>query len=177
MPLVKPQSLKALSTISVQPNQMNSKIELIALLDIAGRKGNDIANFMGLTPARVSIIRNSPMYLDHVAREREKLKGEFHDKQSTKLVTGDPVTNLLKEHALLAAKTKISLMENGRSEFVRLAASGDILDRAGYKAREDKTIMSVTITDKMSDRFEKALKYGHTTSNGRAEIGHTEELS
>ena len=159
MPIVKPQALKSLKTIELQPDKMSSKMDLIMYLDIAGRKGNDIAEAVGLTASRVSIIRNSPMYLDALTRERKRLSDSFNAKQSDKLVTGDPVDNILKEHALNAAKTKIDLMDNGKSEFVRLAAAGDILDRAGYKAREDKTRVSVEITDKMSDRFEKALRF------------------
>lgn len=158
--------MKSLATIQQQPDKISSKIELIMLLDIAGRKGNDIASIVGMTPARVSIIRNSPMYLQERTRESSRLKGMFHEKQSDKLVTGDPVENLLKDQALNAAKIKIDLMENARSEMVRNIASGDILDRAGYKAKEDKTVVSVTITEKMSERFEKALSFARTVQNG-----------
>ena len=177
MPRPLPRHLKAISSIAQEPREMTAKIELITLLEISGRRSKDIAAAVGMTPERVSRIRSSPLYLDNLKRETDKLKEQFHEKKAEQLVTGDPVENLLKSAALAAAKTKIELMENGRSEFVKLAASGDILDRAGYKAREDKTLVSVTITEKMSDRFERALKYGHSTTNGRAEAKDTEELS
>jgi hypothetical protein len=55
---------------------------------------------------------------------------------------------------------KIQLMQNGKSEFVKLSAAGDILDRAGYKASQEKTKVSIEITDKIADRFERALLSG-----------------
>jgi len=51
------------------------------------------------------------------------------------------------------------LMRDGRSEFVQAAASSDILDRAGYKSYSDKTTASIELTEKMADRFERALKF------------------
>ena len=76
MPLVKPHELKAESTIALEPDRMTSKIQLIIALDIAGYKGNQIAEHVELTPNRVSIIRNSPIYI----QERERLWEELQQK-------------------------------------------------------------------------------------------------
>jgi hypothetical protein len=163
MPLVKPQCMKSLKSIAAQPQRVDTpKIDAIICMDIAGKGTNDIARELGMTASRISIIKGSPLYIQQRDVERDKLKSLFQDKQSDRLASGDPVEQVLKDAALSAAKMKIDLMQNGRSEFVKLAASGDILDRAGYKAHQDKTIVSVTITDKMADRFERAITYQQT---------------
>lgn len=160
MPMVKPQHMKSLKTIAAQPMNINTpKIDAIICMDLAGKGTNDIARELGMTAARISIIKGTPLYIQQREIERDKLKNLFQDKQSDRLVSGDPVENALKDAALDAAKTKIDLMHNGKSEFVKLAASGDILDRAGYKSHQDKTLLSVTITEKMADRFERAITF------------------
>lgn len=162
MPLEKPQSLKSLKTISLQPEKMSNRIDVIMCMDLAGKGTGDIARELGMTDSRISIIKHSPLYLDRIAVEREKLKDLYRDKQTDKLMTGDPVEQALKGAALDAARKKIELMHDGKSEFVQLAASGDILDRAGYKAHQEKTTSTIEITEKMADRFENALKMGST---------------
>jgi len=165
MPLRVPHSLKSLGTIAQEPRKVSNKIELIMCLDLAGKKGNDIAAALGLSVARISIIRNSPLYQQEIVKRREALLSEFRDKQTDKMVMSDPVELALKEAALSAAKKKIALMTDGKSEFVQLAAAGDILDRAGYKAHQEKTKLTVEVTDKMATRFEEALRHG--TGNAR----------
>src|SRR3990167_7788034 len=104
MPRIVPQELKAESTINAQPKQDSSVIMNIMLLDLAGRDNNDIAQIVGLTPPRVSTIRNSPLYTQRYDEERAKLIERFVDKKADKLVTGDPVDNLIRDHCLDAAQ-------------------------------------------------------------------------
>lgn len=163
MPLVKPQHLKSLKTISLQPEKYTNRIEVILYMDLAGRKARDIAEEVGLTESRVSIIRNSPLYLERIGEERDKLRERYRESQTERVTSGDPVEEALKGAALEAANKKIELMREGKSEFVRLAASGDVLDRAGYKAHQEKTKLTIEVTEKMSERFEKALMYEHTS--------------
>lgn len=164
MPEKKPQDMKSLHTIGLQPKEMTSKIEVILAMDVAGRKGNDIASTLGLTASRVSIIRNSPMYIAQLEAEKNRVRDMFRDKHTDNLTSGDPVEQALKDAALEAAQCKIDLMRDGKSEFVRLAASGDVLDRAGYKAASEKHVTSIEVTEKMADRFERALKFKVTTT-------------
>lgn len=163
MPRIVPQSMKSMKTIALQPQNMSPRIEAIICMDLAGKGTGDIARELGLTDARVSVIKGSPMYKQQRETAKRELQEMYREKQTDRLVSGDPVEQALKDAALRAAQTKIELMENGRSEFVKLAASGDILDRAGYKSHQEKTVVSVTITDKMADRFEKALKVTRTS--------------
>ena len=133
MPLCKPQELKSLSVIALQPQKMSNRIEAIMCMDLAGKSGNDIARELDLTAARVSIIRTSPMYQSAIVDRRNQLQELYREKQTDRLVSGDPVENVLKDAALEAARTKIELMKSGKSEFVKLAASGDILIELGIE--------------------------------------------
>lgn len=158
MPQVVPQSLKSLKTIALQPEKMSNRIEAIMCMDLTGKGTGEIADALGMSVSRISIIKNSPMYAQEIATRRSALLETFREKQADRLVNGDPVEQALKDAALNAAKKKIDLMENGKSEFVQAAAAGDILDRAGYKAFQEKTRVSVEITEKMGERFEAALR-------------------
>lgn len=156
MPEIKPRHLKAISTLDSEPERLNNRHQLIALLDISGRTGNEIAEAIGMTPARVSLIRNSSLYQAMLLQKREELQAQFIDKKSTALAT-DPVEKCIREHCLEAAEKKISLMREAQSEFVQLQAANSLLDRGGYKAKFDRTKVSVEVTEKMADRFARVL--------------------
>jgi hypothetical protein len=177
MPLCKPQELKALSSISMQPEKMSNRIEAIMCMDLAGKGTGDIARELGMTASRISVIKGSPMYQSAIVLERDRLKEVYREKQTDRLISGDPVEQVLKDSALEAARCKVELMNNGKSEFVRLAASGDILDRAGYKAHQDKTKVTVEITEKMASRFENALAMGRTAALVGGEAEPTSETT
>lgn len=158
MPTIKPRELKADSSLALEPERMSSKIQLIIALDIAGYNGNQISENVDLTPARVSIIRNSPLYLQERQRRWEELQGQVIGKKTDKIVAGDPVENRIKDLALRAVGVYEKLIDNGKSEFAQKQAADSILDRAGYKAHTDKTVLSVEVTERMADRFERVLK-------------------
>lgn len=157
MPIVKPHDLKSINTINLEPDKLSSKIDLIISMDIAGYKGNSIADAVGLTPSRVSIIRNSPLFIQERDRRRDLLRAEIIDKKSTEIAHGDPVEAKLKSLAEAAVRKYETLLTGAESEFVQKSTADAILDRAGYKAKTDKTVVSVEVTEKMSDRFEKVL--------------------
>ena len=165
MPMLKPQHMKSLHTIALQPKNVDTAmIDAIMCMDVAGKGTNEIAQSLGLQACRVSVIKGTPLYIQNRDAMRVALKSQFMEKRADALA-GDPVEQALKDAALNAARRNIDLMENGRSEFVQLAAANTILDRAGYKANQEKTVVSIQITEKMSDRFERALKHSHTTSS------------
>ena len=78
-------------------------------------------------------------------------------KKADKVVTGDPVENRIKDLALRAVGVYCEILDNGTSERNRLSAADSVLDRAGYKPHTEKTSVSVEITEKMADRFERVL--------------------
>jgi hypothetical protein len=177
MPRLVPQALKSLNTIKMQPDKTSSKMEVILCMDLAGRTGKAIAQELGLGECRVSIIRNSPLYISRLAELRKEMEDQYMDKQTDRLTSGDPVEEALKEAAITAANKKIDLMRNSGNEFVASAAAGDILDRAGYKSHTEKTKVTVEVTDKMADRFERALGYEPDNDVGKTKIRVTQEVS
>lgn len=158
MPTVKPHDLKSENSIALEPDKMSSRIQLIIALDIAGYNGNQIAENVGLTPSRVSIIRNSPMYTQERTRKWAELQSKVVDKKSDRIVAGDPVENKLKDLALRAVGVYEDLIENGKGEMAKKASADSILDRAGYKPHTDKTVTTVEVTEKMASRFERVLQ-------------------
>ncbi len=166
MPVIKPQHLKSPSTIGLQPQRMTSKIKLIMLMDIAGYSASQIAQEIGLGINRVSIIRNSPLYQEQKAIEEEQLKERVIEKKSDRIASGDPTEAFLKKEALTSAIKIAELRDEAKSEFVKLNAARDLLDRGGYKSYTEKTTLSVEVTDKMADRFERALRYDPTSNGG-----------
>jgi hypothetical protein len=173
----KPQSMKSLKTIGMQPDKITPKIEAILCMDLAGRKGKEMAEELGLGEARISVIRNSPLYISRLAEMRKELESRFMEKRSDRLSSGDPVEEALKGAAITAANKKIQLMRESQNEFVASAAAGDILDRAGYRAHQEKTKITVEVTDKMADRWERALKYEPSDDDRKSKVRVTQEVS
>lgn len=158
MPTIKSQDEKTPLTIAAQPKDVGtSKVQLIMAYDLCGWQGNRIAAEVGMTPPRVSIIRNTPLYQQQLAKRKEELHQQVLAEKSGKIVAGDPVEQLLKERALDALQKKLGLMENAQSEFVQSSAASDILDRAGYGPKQKTTRRVIEVTDKMADRFERVL--------------------
>jgi len=146
-------------------------------MDLAGKSGKAIAEAMDLGDCRISIIRNSPLYLARKNELKAELEARYMDKQTDKLTSGDPVEEALKSAAVTAASKKIDLMRNSTNEFVASAAAGDILDRAGYKSHSEKTKVTVEVTEKMANRFERALGYEPSDDVGKATVRITKEMS
>jgi len=167
MPRIIPQDMKAISTISQQPERMTSKIHLLVLMDIAGATGNQMAEHSGMTPARISVIRNSPLFIDERNRKMIELQGQTIDKKSSSIAEGDPVEMKLKSLALRAVETYENILKTGQSESVKKVAADSILDRAGYKAHTEKMKVSIEVTEKMATRFEEVL--GYNTRTGKRE--------
>lgn len=177
MPIVKPQSLKSLSTIAQQPQKVDSRMEAIMCMDLAGKSGKAIAVSIGIGECRVSVIRNSPLYMNRRDELKAELEARYMDKQTDVLTSGDPVEEALKSVAITAVNKKIDLMRNSQNEFVASAAAGDILDRAGYKSHSEKTKVTVEVTEKMANRFERALGYEPSDNVGEATVRVTKEMS
>lgn len=159
MPLVLAQNMKAMSTINAQPNKMSSKIHLLVMMDIAGATGNQMSEHSGLTPARVSLIRTSPLFTEERNRKMNELQDKIIDKKSSSIAEGDPVEMKLKSLALEAVGTYEHILRSGRSESVQKVTADSILDRAGYKSHTEKMKVSIEVTEKMASRFEEVLGY------------------
>ena len=177
MPRIVPQNMKAISSVEGQPDKMSSKIQIIVALDIAGYTGNQIADNVGLCASRVSVIRTSPLFKEVRERKWRELQDRVIDKKSSEIIAGDPVENFIKEEALASVKVLRRLRDEGQSEFVQKGAAESFLDRAGYKAKTDRHATIVEVTEKMSDRFERALRYEPSTNARTSTIKITQEVS
>ena len=177
MATVVPQELKSIVTIKQQPEKMNSHIQLIIALDIAGYNGNEIAKNIGYTPGRISIIRNSPLYQEARSTKWADLQTKVLDKKSDCIVAGDPVETKIKSLALSAVQEQADLLKGAESEFVRNSVANSLLDRAGYKPYTERTKISVEVTEKMADRFEMVLSNGFSKDAGKTTVRVTKEMS
>ena len=74
----------------------------------------------------------------------------------------------VKALAVDAINTQEELMKHGGSEFVKANIADKILDRAGYNTPKDKVILSVEVTEKMANRFERVFKYDRNKDAGDA---------
>ncbi len=161
--------MKAISTISQQPERMTSKIHLLVLMDIAGATGNQMSEHSGMSPARVSTIRNSPLFTEERNRKMSELQEQTIEKKSTSIAEGDPVETKLKALAMSAVETYEDILANANSESVKKVTADSILDRAGYKAHTEKMKVSIEVTEKMASRFEEVLAYQPRIGEGHAE--------
>jgi len=153
----KPQYLKSLNTINLQPTKVNSRIINIILLDIAGKNNEEIGEMVGLTPARVSVIRNSPLYKERLEEERKVFTEKFKELQAKALIAGDLVEAEIKDACLDAAKKKIDLINKAQSEFVQNAAASDILGIGGYMKKTQKTTTIIEVDPKTAERWDRVL--------------------
>ena len=178
MPRIVPQIAKAPSTIHAQPRQLNTRINDILLLDLAGATTNEIAEKLDYEVSRVSLIKTSPLYMQRITEERALLASRVIEKKSDKIVT-DTVQARLKGLASRAVDEYENLLEDGKSEVVRKTVADEILDRAGYKAAGEKTSVVVQLTEKMADRFERVmgLPDGHSKPERGTTISIKKEMS
>ena len=157
MPRIVSQEDKTEGSINAQPKTYNHTVRMIQMLDIAGYKPGEIAEAVKISNSRVSTIMHSPLYSVGKQTCEKELRESVIDKTSDRIVSGDPVTNLIKSKALTAIGVQIELMENGKSEAIRLDASEKIASKAGYKSSSEKTSVTIEVTDKMASRFERLL--------------------
>jgi len=167
-----PQSEKSQSHKNAQPKHDRGIIQLIIAHDLCGWSRGKIADEVDLTPSRISVIMNSPLYLAQRAERKKEFVSTVIDKKATEIVAGDPVENRIKELATTAIETKAFLLENAGSDFVKNSVASDILDRAGYRPEVKRTVTSIEVTEKMADRFERVLGYGNDNVKSKIKVIH-----
>jgi hypothetical protein len=167
MPLLKQREELSPLRVAMEPKRDKSVIQLIMAYDLCGWKQGAIAEAVGLTQSRVSIIMNSPLYLNQRQLRWNELQSSVVSTKATDARNGDPVIKLFKESALNAAQLKIELAKTAESETVRNSALSEILDRAGYETSTTKVTTSIEVSEKIADRFEKALKASVTVTGAQ----------
>lgn len=177
MPTHKPQHLKSLLTINAQPQHMTPRMVTIIYMELGGMNNKQISEEIGLSADRVSVIKNCPMYKQQRTVVQGKLEKEVLDKQSTKIVAGDPVDIMMKDACVEAARKKIELMGRAESEFVQNAAASDILGIGGYQKKTSKTTTVIEVDQKLGERFERILRDGHQSDERKHKIRIKTEMS
>lgn len=174
-------SLNSMSPVKMEDvtnPKMTSRINLMLLMDVAGATGGEIAEAVGYTQSWVSTIRHSPMYAQQREQKWAEMKNKVLEKKSDSVVAGDPVEIKMKELAVSAVREYENLLAESNSDMVRKSTADAILDRAGYKPHTEKTKVTVEVTEKMANRFEKVLNYDEPNKNaGQAKIRVTQEMS
>jgi len=177
MPLPLPHYLKSPSSVKLEPKQITPKIMNILYLDLSGKSNNEIAEMVGITPSRVSIIKNSPMYKERRGEESEKLGRAVLEKQSDRVVHGDPVEQVFEEKKQLLAEELLNLAVSAESEQVRKSAIVDALGYIGYKPKVNTITTTVEIDQKMQQAWDRVMtndKYGKAERSSTIRI--TQEM-
>ena len=155
MPRIVPQEEKTLSSINAQPKNMRrSIIHHILERDLAGWKNKAIAEDVGLTEPRVSVIKNCPAYQGLLKERLTALEGRVVEKVSTHIAGAE---GILKDAKVEAANTLVSMMRGARSEAVRASVAGSIVDR-GRDLKGGVNVI-VQINERLSARMDKVLDY------------------
>lgn len=112
-------SMEALAIVRVKPRHRE-----IARMMAIGMTQGQIAKYFNMTPGRLSIIANSPLFKLELAR-LEKARNE----------TVADIRNQLLEAAPAAAEVLEHIMYTSESEKTKMAAAEAILDRAGIERK------------------------------------------
>ena len=123
------------ATQKLQPKHINTKHRAMMRHFIAGKTNREVAELFGMTEARVSLIKNSPLFREEMAKMEKEVKDEYVQTEGSKVQT-DLIRVRMKERAAEAADTLYELMKGAESEAVRQKSAMEILDRTGYKATE-----------------------------------------
>lgn len=107
--------------------RLNQRHLAMIELALAGLDRTIIAQRLDMTPENVTLVMKSPLFQDELSRRRSSLNRSKDD-----LIASEhqSAASVIKEAALTAASEMTNLLQDTDAR-VRLAASKDILDRAG----------------------------------------------
>jgi hypothetical protein len=155
MPEYKSQENKAQSTINAQPKDFGRTIiHQLLERDVAGWTHKRMGEDLGLSDSRISIITRSPMYVQMRDEKLKNLGESVKEKVSDHIADAE---GILKEAKTEAASTLVNIMRNGKSEAVKASVATAIVDR-GREIKGGVNVV-VQINEKLSERFDKVLKY------------------
>lgn len=154
MPEYKSQEQKAESTLNAQPKDMKRTIIRDILdRDCAGWKMKDIAENVGLSQSRISVIVQSPIYVG-MKKDRLNAKSEMIDERLVnEVVDADKV---IKEAKGRAAQVLVGMLDNCKSEAVKAKVASDIV---GLNKEDKGQTIIVQINEKLGERMQKVLDY------------------
>ncbi len=136
--------------------EMKAKHRQIMRMEVLGFSNAEIAKDVCYTPAAVYNIRQSPLYKSELAR----LQSEADEAAKEKSVSLK-VKKVFVDEAEESARKLARLRDNAKEGSVQLKSAMEILDRAGYTAknRESSPLINITITDRQMQDIDKADEY------------------
>jgi len=151
-------------TKKLYPNEMSSRHRSVMRMEIAGHTTNDIAKELGFNVQRLSLIMNSPLYIEERDKMARDVKREFVEAEGKKLAM-DTTAKVLDAGTEKAARTLVGALDAGGS--VGVSAAKDILDRGGY-AKEEKIRANVFVeaSPSLIEMLERVAKNGTDKSKG-----------
>lgn len=102
---------------------------------LRGERDKEIAEAMNITPNRISSIKHDPLFVEEFERFRDLINSRTVE-AIAKGEVDDPVRRRLQEIRMDALEENIALMRHAESETVRQRSAWDLLDRAGYRPKE-----------------------------------------
>ena len=169
MPAYVPQDAKADSTINAQPKDIErTSVQAIMMYDLCGYGNGKIAEAVGLSESRTSLVRSSPLYKQQLAERRKLLAEAVIEKRSDQIVE-DPVLKVLHTAKIEAAEKLVEKMSNAKNEFLQAACAKDVLNFSGYTPEKKTTVKTIEVTADMANRFEAAIRYTETRTRGNAQ--------
>ena len=131
-----------------EPENLSPLHKNILTLIAAGMRAREISRMEGMpSEDRISVVRNSPA------------GKAFLENQSSEIVRqiSTDTREYIVGHAREATNTVILLMRNAENEGVKLRASQDLLDRAGFKPVERSLEMHVEVAQEDVSRLIEAM--------------------
>lgn len=122
--------LKPRHPLDVKPSH-----QLMIMLSSLGHKNNEIAELLDVTRETVSVVLNTP--------EIKHIKHELARKHVQELT--QDVRSYIQGHSLEAFDTVVGLMRGAESENVRMKSAFDILDRAGFKPKDQNVNLNLNM--------------------------------
>ena len=115
-------------------------------LCLQGHSKKVIAEALGMTPQAISLITNSPLFQDQLARRRGEVEKVSNEAVGSAVVDA---RNTLVENAQAAANKQVDLL-NAENESVQLHAATAILDRVMEKKDGDKVTSPMIQTEQLN---------------------------
>lgn len=122
--------------------------QMILLYALGLMKPGELAEKFGMSFSRVSIILNDPRAEEMIARFKAD---SIRDLQAE---TKEVIQSAAKE----AAQTVVGLMRNAQSERIRQTSAFDILDRAGFQAKDVQIRVTGTIEKDAAEVLREAMR-------------------
>ena len=147
---------------NLQPKNMGKNtVQMIMAYDLANYGTNEIAKLMQMNVSRISIIKNSPLYIEERRKRFDNLQSSITGGVARQVLE-DPARKVLLNHRLEFAEEKVRLALESKSDFVRNSATSECLDRLGVypEVKKDKaSVVTVIMEEKMAKRFGFAKDY------------------